>query len=332
MKLSVIVPGFRTPLAMWRRCIDSVAAALPEGDGEIICVDDGDAGQWALDEEARAKSVVRVLHRRNGGLSVARNTGLGYCRGEVVTFVDSDDEVTREVYAKALSQLERTRADIVLFGVKTIWVSEGLMKVDSLKDCDYGKPTIEDVLAIRTARLLNYACNKVYRLDFLNKQRLRFEPKGMPCEDAIFTLDCLLAGARIAASSVVGYIYYRTGGTLLSHYKSTLAAGLRKERDRWNKFLGHSLLVQEIVLAEWENLWMPGSPFSWGERVVWARERRASLLCVLPRWQRQLLRLSPTLLALGRGLFAFVRQRFYLRPIRRYHILRRYPTAQNWVP
>lgn len=332
MKLSVIVPGFRTPLAMWRRCIDSVAAALPEGDGEIICVDDGDAGQWVLDEEARAKSIVRVLHQQNSGQAVARNTGLGCCRGEVVTFVDSDDEVTREVYAKALSQLERTRADIVLFGVKTIWVFEGLMKVDSLEDCDYGKPTIEDVLAIRAARLLNYQCNKIYRLDFLNKQRLRFEPKGMPCEDVVFNLDCLLSNARVASSAVAGYVYYRTGGSSLSRYKPTLAAGLQMERTRWARLFGKRQEEKDDSAAEWENLWMPGSPLSWRERMAWAQARRERLLSTLPRWQRALLRVSPMALVVGRGLFAGVRRHCYFRPIRRWHIRRLYPEAREWHP
>lgn len=333
MKLSVIIPGFRTPPAMWRRCLDSVEAALPGGEGEICCVDDGDAGQWPLDEEARARRGVCVIHRRNAGLAVARNTGLGRCRGEAVSFVDSDDEVTREVYARAVAQLERTSADIVLFGVKTIWVSEGLAKRDTLGDRDYGVPTVEEVRAIQKARLLNYACNKIYRVRFLDGNGLRFEPKGMPCEDIVFNLDCLLAGARVAAVSVVGYLYYRTGGTLLSRYKPTLAAGLKMERARWAKLLGEpSQDEKDDSAAEWENLWMPGSPLSWRGRVVWARARYGGLSCTLPRWQRALLRVSPALLAVGRGVFACARRHCYFRPIRRWHIRRLYPEAYEWRP
>lgn len=251
-------------------------------------------------------------------------------RAQVVTFVDSDDEVLFGVYERALMAMETTGADVVLFGVRTIWVSEGLTKEDSVPEADYGTPTPRDVAALSRACLFNYAWNKLYRRSFLEAHGIVFERAGMPSEDTVFNLDCLLAGARLAAIATVGYVYYRTGGTSLSRYKPTLAEGIRLEWGRWARFDGRPAGEDGILAAEWANLWMPGSPLSWNERVAWACERKAALCRVLPCWQRLLLKISPKALGIGRGIFYFARRYLYLRPIRRWHIRRLYPQVQEW--
>lgn len=96
MRLSVIIPGYENPSWRWFRCVDdgSRKDALSDfNDPRVRCVRLGE----------------------NGGLSVARNAGLDAARGEYVTFVDSDDEVMDDVYAKTLAQLID---NFTLFGVK----------------------------------------------------------------------------------------------------------------------------------------------------------------------------------------------------------------------
>ena len=88
VKLSVIIPGYNTPEAWWRRCVDSVKRPLGPDD-EIILVDDGSSdGAKFLDTLG-----CKVIHKQNGGLASARNAGMAVAQGEFVTFVDSDDEV-----------------------------------------------------------------------------------------------------------------------------------------------------------------------------------------------------------------------------------------------
>ena len=76
MKLSVIVPGYKTPIWQWERCVHSIAQSLPAEGGEIICVDDGDPAQVALDRLVRdnASLPLRVWSTRNRRQALSRTS------------------------------------------------------------------------------------------------------------------------------------------------------------------------------------------------------------------------------------------------------------------
>lgn len=88
--ISVIIPVYKVE-AYLERCVKSVLAQSLEL--EIILVDDGSPDECPelCDQWAQRDSRIRVIHKENGGLSSARNAGLAVCRGEYVSFVDSDD-------------------------------------------------------------------------------------------------------------------------------------------------------------------------------------------------------------------------------------------------
>lgn len=89
--ISVVIPVYNTEKYL-KRCIDSVVAQSFT-DWELILVDDGsydNSGKICDDYAARDKRIM-VKHQKNGGVSKARNIGLGSATGEYVTFLDSDD-------------------------------------------------------------------------------------------------------------------------------------------------------------------------------------------------------------------------------------------------
>lgn len=94
--ISIIVPIYNVEKYL-RRCIDSILVQTYT-DFELILVDDGspDGCPAICDEYAQTDGRIRVIHRENGGLSAARNSGLDTTKGEYVTFVDSDDWVHPE--------------------------------------------------------------------------------------------------------------------------------------------------------------------------------------------------------------------------------------------
>jgi len=332
-RLTVVIPGFNTPDEWWRRCLESVLLAIGEDD-EVICVDDASNQQSAfLQKLPDIDTRVKVIWRKsNGGLSVARNTALDMAKGAFVTFVDSDDCVNPGVFTRAIAYLQQTNSDIVIYGVKVIWVEDGLMKVDLPDDRNYGILSPNDVLELLRRCLLNYAWNKIYSRSFLEKNAgvskspLRFVPEGMPCEDILFNLTCIQASAKWCSIAYPGYTYYRTRNTLLSTYKSSSNKGLQLATIAWKQYksnvpqaqtvLGNAGEFSELDLLrmEWKNIWMPNSPFS-----LWARWQ---WLCAHPK-------LGGLLTYIRMLLYVILRRWFYFRPVRRWHIRRMFSNIQQ---
>ena len=103
MKLSVVVPVYKVESTL-NRCVESIVGQTFK-DLEVILVDDGspDRCPELCDEWACRDSRIRVLHKSNGGLSDARNTGIGMAHGELIAFADSDDYVQTDSFQQAVA-------------------------------------------------------------------------------------------------------------------------------------------------------------------------------------------------------------------------------------
>lgn len=104
------------------RCVESVASQAFDRT-EIILVDDGspDSCPALCDQWAERDPRIKVIHKKNGGLSSARNAGLNIATGEWVTFVDSDDWLEPDTYAAVFEKLACSNAaevDMVEFPVE----------------------------------------------------------------------------------------------------------------------------------------------------------------------------------------------------------------------
>lgn len=91
MKFSIIVPVYNVAPYL-RDCLDSVLAQTC-GDWECVCVDDGstDGSAAVLDDYAAKDARFRVVHKKNEGVAIARNTALDIIKGDWFLFLDSDD-------------------------------------------------------------------------------------------------------------------------------------------------------------------------------------------------------------------------------------------------
>ena len=89
--ISVIVPVYKVETYL-HQCVDSILNQTYRN-LEVILVDDGspDGCPAICDEYAAMDNRVKVIHKKNGGLSDARNAGMAISRGEFLNFVDSDD-------------------------------------------------------------------------------------------------------------------------------------------------------------------------------------------------------------------------------------------------
>lgn len=110
--ISVIVPVYNVQDYVGK-CLDSICGQSYRN-LEIIVIDDGstDDSPAICDSFAEKDARIKVLHCKNGGLSVARNRGLDIAEGELIGFVDSDDWIEADMYESLYRVLSQYKADI----------------------------------------------------------------------------------------------------------------------------------------------------------------------------------------------------------------------------
>ena len=110
--ISVIVPVYNVEPYL-RQCIDSILNQTYT-DFELILVDDGSTDRCPeiCDKYKEKDDRVRVLHKQNGGLSDARNHGIDIANGDYITFIDSDDMVSKDYLEVLIQSLKSTGASI----------------------------------------------------------------------------------------------------------------------------------------------------------------------------------------------------------------------------
>lgn len=196
--LSLVIPVYNVAPYL-PRCLESLAALNPPAD-EIIVVDDGSTDDCPriLVEFASRLLQMRVIRQENGGLSVARNTGLDAARGIYLAFVDSDDFVEPDAYAEALKQAEIGQLDMVL--LNACYHFEG-RKPDRPIVADATPTGIisgNEWLYTRLTKdfLPHMVWMHLYRRDFIEANHFRFIPRLIH-EDVIWTTRALLAAQRL---------------------------------------------------------------------------------------------------------------------------------------
>lgn len=206
MLISVIVPVYKVEPYL-RRCVDSILRQT-FSDFELILVDDGSPDRCGAmcDEYARKDARVKVIHRENGGLAAARNSGLDYVqsnsKSEYVTFVDSDDWVDAN-YLETLVDGVAAGAEVscVTFAtvdshdIRHVRYPDDGWKVLSPEDYWVGNDTGNQISA----------WGKLYRTALFDGVRY---PEGRLMEDAFTTPRLLFKASRIAMREVPLYNYF----------------------------------------------------------------------------------------------------------------------------
>lgn len=111
--LSVIIPVYKVENYL-QRCLDSIINQTYKN-LEIILVDDGspDNSGKICDEYAQKDKRIKVIHQKNKGQGAARNAGIIASKGELITFIDSDDWIECNMYEIMISKLLQYNLDII---------------------------------------------------------------------------------------------------------------------------------------------------------------------------------------------------------------------------
>ena len=111
-KISIIVPVYQVEKYL-KKCVNSIRNQTYINI-QIILVDDGSTDESPIicDKLAKEDDRIVVIHKKNGGLSDARNAGLEVALGQYIGFVDSDDYIAPEMYEILLRHMEEDQSDI----------------------------------------------------------------------------------------------------------------------------------------------------------------------------------------------------------------------------
>lgn len=187
IKVSVIVPVYNVK-AYLQRCVDSIRNQTYDN-LEIILVDDGstDGSHTLCDQMAQIDKRIVVVHKKNGGLSDARNAGIEHATGEVFSFIDGDDYVDPQMYEVMLAAFD-THVSMVVCG-RTIISSDGIHLENVVWNAEQNVVLSKEE-CYRAFFKEGYngfdvsCCNKIFRRKLFEKQRFK---KGLISED----IECL---------------------------------------------------------------------------------------------------------------------------------------------
>lgn len=189
-----------------KKCILSIIGQTYEN-LEIILVDDGsvDNSKEICDKYAIEDKRIKVIHKKNGGLSDARNKGIECATGEFITFIDGDDWIEKDTIEMLYNQIIKSDPDIVVYGISIDY-----------EDGKTIKKSPEDSLVLTNKEALIYlnsyknidvsACNKIFRRNLFDD--IKF-PYGKKCEDFYIMYKLFDNARKICTIKNTKYHYFQ---------------------------------------------------------------------------------------------------------------------------
>ena len=203
--ISVIIPIYNVEQYI-NQCLQSICMQSYKN-LEIILVDDGSSDHCPemCDEWAEKDSRIHVIHKKNGGLSEARNVGISCAKGEYIAFVDSDDWVEKDLYQKLWNELHKNNAQIAACRiVKVFEATSEEQKIYSEQKIFTSKEALQTLL--KGQDFCAVAWNKLYRRKCIC--RIDF-PVGKTHEDEFWTYQVFGKAKTIVKIERKLYYYFQ---------------------------------------------------------------------------------------------------------------------------
>lgn len=238
--VSVIIPVYNTGPYL-KRCIGSISTQTLR-DIEIIIIDDGSEHTTAdmCDQLAASDSRIRVLHKKNEGVSVARNVGLSMALGKYIGFVDSDDWIASEMYNALYTIAEKGAYDIIMCDALTILdgKKETVDTFTQIKQSSWLSK--QDITPDMLCEVAGSACRALYSRGFIEANSISF-PVGLKLsEDRIFNISALGNSKGFYYLKQPFYYRYVRKGSAAYGYHSDAAVIITKAYSEIEKILKES--------------------------------------------------------------------------------------------
>lgn len=217
--ISVIVPVYNAEKYI-QRCIDSIVCQTYKNI-EIILVDDGspDGCGTICDRNARIDSRIHVIHKKNGGLSDARNSGVEKAHGRFITFIDSDDYIAPNYIEYLYELIEKHNADVssccmlnTSSDTAEYCVNTHIQDEQVLTGKETCRRLLDDLYII-----LVTACGKLYKKEIVREYPF---PVGKNHEDEATTCKFYYSSQMVVVGNKCLYAYYLNEESI-THTKGT---------------------------------------------------------------------------------------------------------------
>lgn len=226
MKIGVVVTIYNVESYI-RKCLDSVIGQTYK-DLEIILVDDGSLDNSGLicDEYAKQDHRIRVIHKKNQGLVLARMTGIQALDTEFVSFVDGDDWIEPAMYGKMAEIIEETGADMVISGM--IFEKEGrkILEQEVIPPGTYHSEEIKNRV-IPTMMFDNQygqrsgitsLCTKLFKRNLLSESMAAMDPEITYGEDGAITFVSIAKAQAVTIVEDRWYHYVIRNDSMVRQY------------------------------------------------------------------------------------------------------------------
>lgn len=233
--VSVIVPVYCAEQYI-DRCVNSILNQT-ESNIELWLIEDGSPDQcgYMCDIFAQNDSRVHVIHKKNAGVSAARNDGIRCASGKYIIFVDADDYIEPNMIFSLVCLAEQAKAEIVICGYY-IEQSCAQKKADlCCRDGNYDRTEVKQLLLKFFGgdyTGLSSMCNKLYLRSFLNLQNVQVDESLQRAEDFWFNFEVIQHSNCIAVTSTPLYHYVQNTESVMHRYRETQFDDWTRNRKR----------------------------------------------------------------------------------------------------
>lgn len=250
--ISIIVPIYNVEKYI-HRCIDSIINQTYENI-EIILVDDGssDGSGEICDEYQRKDERIKVIHKKNGGLGFARNSGLDVASGKYVTFIDGDDYIGLTHIEKMHTLITETNSDTCMAGHTKVYSNREEKHLNVCSGKIY-KGNVKEQILPRMCGANTYGqdyiemsvCMVLLSNEIIKQNHLRFvSEREYVSEDLVFDFEYYPLSKSVCISDDADYYYCDNADSLTTKYR----------RDRFESQIKLYELLSEkaLELGIWE--------------------------------------------------------------------------------
>ena len=245
--VSIIIPVYQAKDYL-KECIDSILEQTYDN-LEIILIDDGstDGSAQICDEYLNMDVRIQVIHKRNGGLSDARNAGIEVSNGKYLTFVDSDDIIAPNMISIMVDIAEKEIAEIVK--ITLIRKNQKDERVPTEEGYEVIRPLEALKRIYKDPPQIISGCGKLFARQLFDNFKF---PIGMYYEDEFTTPKLFYNANRIVFSNSIQYFYMqRENNSIMrspfNEKKCKDSLNVSEDRIKYFKEIGNRSLINAAL-------------------------------------------------------------------------------------